>query len=688
VAAAAGLNLNLPAVAFAAGSGEERMLKTRRAADEAEERYKGEVERCEGLRLTLDAALSSHLPYLHRCETDRLRAAQSVLRSFHAAVSALPRAVVDSQERVKGALEGLGRAERDVRGVIERRRTGPFQPRPVLFTSHYADPPLTTFGIDLRKFDETNPRGQGAVPPVVEFLVRWVEEQGDEVGEEERRKSWLYETPLSAQHRLRQLLNSPSTLALPYSSLSSLLSRPHPSSSSPDDPTQQPIDLPVACSTLKLWLLELEVPVVTWERYDELRALWGGVGRVGEEAREGVDREEVARVVGKLPKVHYEVLKLIITHLHRLIHSTPSAPEPASTYIHKLSLSLSRALVRPRTETALTLDDRFPSHFVALLLAHGVEEVFPRAEEMAKREREERYRPRRQRTKPMDVRPTRARLGLGEKESVDLGKAGEILKAQGQAQGSAPSPVKERLRQLAVAGSGAGGEKKPAEEEKVEQDGPAATAKRQSLLGVDTTVGGASLSPGGGGGMFAASPMSATAEELPPPPPPPASKAPVDANDAGRGKGKGKGKEVEVEEKRSVPRPEGATEEPFVPPGATEEPFVPPQPSAPPLAEDDGDTDEAPSSSADAASPPAPSAPPAADEDSAPLAPSSSLKRASGTGRLRGARAPRPPSQSIAGKMAAFEQGEGAGGGGGKRESWTRTVPSAPPARDEGTDAE
>ncbi|GAA5827094.1 hypothetical protein JCM11251_001116 [Rhodosporidiobolus azoricus] len=668
------LPAGLPSIVAAGnGSGEESMGKTRKVADEAEERYKSEVERCEGLRLTLESALSTHLPYLHRLETDRLRAAQSVLKSFHAAVSALPRAVVDSQKRVGEALDGLGRAERDVRGLIERRRTGPFSPRPVLFTSHYADPPLTTFGIDLRKFDETNPRGEGRVPPVVEFLVRWVEEQGKGVPEEERRKSWLYETPLSAQHRLRQLLNNPSTLSLPYDSLSALLSRPHP------DAPDQTIDLPVACSTIKLWLLELEVPVVTWERYEELRAVVGGkrvavAAEAGEGEREGaVDKEEVAKAVGKLPKIHYEVLKLIVTHLHKLIQSTPSAPEPTPTYIHKLSLSLSRALVRPKTDTALTLDDRFPSHFLTLLLSHGVDEIFPLAEEKAKREREERYRPRRQRTKPLDVRPTRAKLGLGEKESVDLGQAQLILQQggqgqnQGQGQGGAGGPpsLPERLKQLAVAASPPRPAKDKVDSEP-QQASPTEPHKRQSLLGVDTTVGGPSSAAGGGG--FAASPMSATAEELPP------RSAAVERASLAQGEEE---KEYEIEGAKAKGE---ATEEPFVPPGFAPAPSVPPE-------EDEPETlapSAAPPPAPHSLPPPVPSPHPSNQDESTPLAPSSSLKRSSvvtagppSSGRARGTRGPRPMSSSMAGKMAAFE---GGGGEAGKRESWTRTVPSAPPA--------
>ncbi|GAA5854960.1 hypothetical protein JCM8547_002323 [Rhodosporidiobolus lusitaniae] len=611
------------------GNAEERVYRTRKLADEAEEKYRKEVAVLDGLRLTLESTLSSHLPYLQRCESDRLKAATSVLKSYHAAVSALPKAVSDSQERVGKALE-LVRGERDLRGEIERGRTGPFSPRPTLFTSHYAESPLTTFGIDLRKYDETNPdkdKDGGAgeaniVPPVLTFLLRWIEEQEEGVGEEECRKSWLYETPLSAQHRLRSLLLSPSTLSLPYSSLSSLLSRPHP-----DDPSSV-VDLPIACSTVKLWLLELEVPVVTWERYEELKGLFGDA-RVGGEGREKeVSEEEVARVVGRLPRVHFEVLKLVITHLSSLLSSNSSSSstsDPDPIYLQKLSLSLSRPLVRPRLETALTLDSRFPALLVSYLLSHA-STLFPKAEEAAKKEREERYRPRRQRTKPVDERVRRSNLGTRGGESVDLGKsAKEVLE-----EAKAVPPV------------------------------PPMPEKKKSLLGVDTTLNAPKVREDGAV-QFAASPMSATQEELPSPVPAvapvetPEPSAPPAAKDEEEDEAVGQ-QEVEAKKEQERKEAQEGMETPFTPP--TEAPFVPPTSSS---------------------SPPSGTVPAPSDT---PLAPSSSLKRTPGTGgsgsgtgsssRLRGARAPRPASQVMA--MAAQFEGAGSGGeGAGKRESWART---------------
>lgn len=64
-------------------------------------------------------------------------------------------------------------------------RAGPFQPSPAPFQSHYSDEPSTTFGIDLRKFDETNgDRESRPLPRVLELLLEWAEKKGQEVSDD------------------------------------------------------------------------------------------------------------------------------------------------------------------------------------------------------------------------------------------------------------------------------------------------------------------------------------------------------------------------------------------------------------------------------------------------------------------------------------------------------------------------
>ncbi|GAA5883607.1 hypothetical protein JCM3774_002111 [Rhodotorula dairenensis] len=584
-------------------TGLERFEKAKRDADAAEEKYKREVVILDRLRLSLEQSISTHLPYLQRCESDRLRAASSVLKSFHAAISALPKLVDASLERVGQALE-LCRPEKDLKAIIERRRTGPFQPSPLPFQSHYSDEPSTTFGIDLRKFDETN-GDQDQVPRVLELLLEWVEKKGRDAADEERRKAWLYDVPLAAQHSLRAMLNPPALVA---------------AANNGAGPDLSAVDLPVLCATTKLWFLELEQPPFTWTAYDELRAAWatsravpsadaekegGGEGEGEQDARDETAEkvEMLAKVVGKLPRIHFQVLRVLFTHLAGLIRDTKT-DEPLDVYLHKLSLSLARPLLRPKQTTPLSLDDRFPSAVISLLLSQ-TDEVFAKAAEVAKKEREDRYRPRRQRTKPVDERVRRSNLAPA-------------------AAAPSPPPVPPRA-------------------------GPSLTVDTgdKSSLAPEKNV------------VVVASPMQATQEELPVPPG--ATPIPTSNEDEPEG-------DATPTAHRSQPgstnaavpvAPSSPVEPPFEPPSPVEPPFVPPTSST------RGHT-----GGATARAVPAPEAPSSltatGEGEEKPLTASSSLKRSTGTagpasasGRLRGARGPRPASQVLA-RVQAFEQ-EGGG---------------------------
>lgn len=74
--------------------------------------------------------------------------------------------------------------------------------------------------------------------------------------EPERRRSWIYDIPLHILHHLREALNS-----------------------QPLDAPIQPeffekVDAPVLAGIIKLWLLELDPPVGTWEGWDDIKKIY------------------------------------------------------------------------------------------------------------------------------------------------------------------------------------------------------------------------------------------------------------------------------------------------------------------------------------------------------------------------------------------------------------------------------
>lgn len=72
----------------------------------------------------------------------------------------------------------------------------------------------------------------------------------------ERRKAWLYEVPLVETHGLRHLINNPLATA--------------------DDiaVTVQRFNVPVAAGTVKLWLLELNPPIMGSEGWEDAKAIY------------------------------------------------------------------------------------------------------------------------------------------------------------------------------------------------------------------------------------------------------------------------------------------------------------------------------------------------------------------------------------------------------------------------------
>lgn len=100
---------------------EERLDKVLREVAVAEDKYKVAVAELDALRLSLEETLAANFGYVQRLESDRLRAAASVLKQFHASIAALPKLIDGSLERVGQTLE-LARPESDLKGLIERRR--------------------------------------------------------------------------------------------------------------------------------------------------------------------------------------------------------------------------------------------------------------------------------------------------------------------------------------------------------------------------------------------------------------------------------------------------------------------------------------------------------------------------------------------------------------------------------------
>jgi hypothetical protein len=208
--------------------------------------------------------------------------AVAVLLQYQGTLANIPKYLEPSIER-SATLIAAYQPESDLIALVERYRTGPFRPEAHVYESISHDEFDVAFGIDLRKWAEGGWSGltSGApkkdmVPPVLPSLIMGLEDAYQRLANDtgliilysssgtlsradfsaERRKVWIYEVPLTAVHHLRETINSlPVDQPIP----------PH---------ILAKFDAPVIASTLKLWALELNPPLASWEGWEEFRKLY------------------------------------------------------------------------------------------------------------------------------------------------------------------------------------------------------------------------------------------------------------------------------------------------------------------------------------------------------------------------------------------------------------------------------
>lgn len=151
----------------------------------------------------------------------------------------------------------------DLKALIEGNRTGLFRPHAHVYQSVGSDIPEVNFGIDLRRWSgEFGWKGmlhapkRPRVPDVLQGLLSALASLYTPLDEEERRRSWIYEVPLHEVHALRNSINT---------------SR---ASSEEVADVARRFNAPIVAGTVKLYLLELDPPVVGWEGWEDAKGVY------------------------------------------------------------------------------------------------------------------------------------------------------------------------------------------------------------------------------------------------------------------------------------------------------------------------------------------------------------------------------------------------------------------------------
>ncbi|KAL2145498.1 hypothetical protein VTI28DRAFT_7134 [Corynascus sepedonium] len=314
----------------------ERM---RREAREADERYKAGVQKLDEMRCELEEAIYLHLKFLERCELDRLKAIKTVILDFSGTISnVIPslQATVDNMMLYQETVQPLG----DLRYLLENYRTGSFTPKVVVYENYYNKVDDQTFGVDLEARARADRK---RVPIIITTLLTYLDHHYPDLeGDEARRGVWLVDVPLGQVHKLRAKVNNGQPPALE---------------------TFAEFDIPTVASLLKLYLLELPDSLVSSHVYEIIRNIYTTpTTDGGDAARIPVLQQTLAQ----LRLTNIASLDACMNHFTRLIDLTSADEE----YIHKLATLLAPCILRPRTETSLTMEEKHAYRLVRDLFAH------------------------------------------------------------------------------------------------------------------------------------------------------------------------------------------------------------------------------------------------------------------------------------------------------------------------------
>ncbi|PKS10758.1 hypothetical protein jhhlp_002515 [Lomentospora prolificans] len=313
--------------------------RLQREAREADERYKAGVQKLDELRCELEEAIVLHLKFLERCELDRLKAIKTVLLDFSGTVSNVIPSLQSAVDNMMLFQEAVQPAN-DLRYLIENYRTGSFSPKVVVYGNYYNKVDQQTFGVDLEARATADKK---RVPIIVTTILTYLDNHYPDLEDDvTMRNVWLADVPLTQTHKLRARVNdgkpvSPEVFA--------------------------DFDVPTVASLLKLYLLELPDSLISSHVYEIVRNIYSTT------SPDTADSSRVAvlqQTLSQLRLSNIATLDACMNHFTRLIDLT-SADE---TYVSTLATNIAPCILRPKTETSLTMEEKHAYRLIRDLFTH------------------------------------------------------------------------------------------------------------------------------------------------------------------------------------------------------------------------------------------------------------------------------------------------------------------------------
>ncbi|KAF7548597.1 hypothetical protein G7046_g8619 [Stylonectria norvegica] len=313
--------------------------RMQREAREADEKYKDGVRKLDEMRCDLEEYIFMHLAFLERCELDRLKAIKTVILDFSGTISNVIPSLQSTVDQMMLFQETV-QPESDLRYLLENYRTGSFIPRVVVYENYYNKVDEQTFGVDLEARARADKK---RVPIIITSVLTYLDHHYPDLeGDEARRSVWLVDVPLAQTHKLRAKVNDGKVF-------------------SPE--VFDDFDIPTVASLLKIYLLELPDSLVSSHVYEIIRTIYTSAQ---------ADTSEASRVavlqqtLSQLRLTNIATLDACMNHFTRLIDLT-SADD---AYVASLAAVLAPCVLRPRTETSLTLEEKHAFRLIRDLFAH------------------------------------------------------------------------------------------------------------------------------------------------------------------------------------------------------------------------------------------------------------------------------------------------------------------------------
>lgn len=314
---------------------------------ELDQRYKKAVAILDRTRVELELAMFETLAYLETCERERLAAFKAVLLDFAASLSNIVPALSAGVDKLL-LFQETADVERDLKYLTLNYQSGDYHPQTVVYDNYYSSADgAAVFGLDLELRARADRK---RVPILVAAVLSQLDSAYPQMSSDAERVA-IWQQPMSAHLKATQAAREEINAASMHNQ------------NVRDTITAQLADLqpPVLVQLLKLYLLELPVSLIAGQYYDLLRGVYQKFGE-DEPARV----QALQNVLMQLPLSHVATLDAITAQLKRVVTISNASAED----IDAICAHWGRVVCRPKTASALTLDDQVPARALHDILCH------------------------------------------------------------------------------------------------------------------------------------------------------------------------------------------------------------------------------------------------------------------------------------------------------------------------------